>query len=301
MQAPRRITFIMKQKTIYALALAAAVLATGAPLCASESDETISSSFSQSYVYRTYLKNEAVRAEAQEGVVRLTGTVSEEFHKALAQEMVASLPAVIRVDNRLEITGEIPAENSDEWIRKKVQNMLALHRSVSPRVEVDVTKGLVVLRGTAMSQNQIDLTARYAQAVEGVTEVRNEMTVDVPPGNFHESINEQIDDASITALVKLTLQYHDRVCALANEVKTRSGIVLLSGKARDTVGQDRAAALLIDIHGVQSVVDTHNGIAAYGYFEEPRHEASLSIDRMAENDVIVPSLPGLSLPIADRD
>jgi osmotically-inducible protein OsmY len=47
----------------------------------------------------------------------------------LAQETVASLPGVKSVDNRLEIKGERPAENSDTWLITKVKTTLLFHRS----------------------------------------------------------------------------------------------------------------------------------------------------------------------------
>jgi len=79
----------MTRKAIYHLAFAAAAAAmfvNSTPLRASETDDRIESSFKNTYVYKTYLKDDAVKTEAKEGVVTLTGTVAEESHKALAQE-----------------------------------------------------------------------------------------------------------------------------------------------------------------------------------------------------------------------
>src|SRR5450759_4220668 len=109
----------MKRKTIYRLALtaaAAAMVVTSTPLRASETDNRIESSFKKTYVYTTYLKDDAVKAEAKDGVVTLTGTVAEESHKALAQDTLASLPGVTRVDNQLATKAEVAADNADTWI-----------------------------------------------------------------------------------------------------------------------------------------------------------------------------------------
>jgi hyperosmotically inducible protein len=73
--------------------------------------------------------------------------------ESLAQETVADLPGVKSVDNRLEVKGERPAENSDTWVSMKVKTALLFHRSVSGfKTEVNVKDGIVTLRGEATSQ-----------------------------------------------------------------------------------------------------------------------------------------------------
>ena len=80
-----------------------AVLLSNSSVRASDTDDRIQSSAKDSYVYRTYLKDDAIKTVSNDGVVTLTGTVKEESHKALAQETVANLPGVKSVDNQLTI------------------------------------------------------------------------------------------------------------------------------------------------------------------------------------------------------
>ncbi len=193
----------MKQKVILSLAFtaaAAAMLVASAPVRASETDEKIEPSFKQTYVYRTYLKDDAVKAEARNGVVTLTGTVAEESHKALAQETVASLPGVTRVDNQLATKAEVAAENADIWIGRKVKLALLFHRNVNAgNTTVEVKDGVVTLRGEASSTAQKELTTEYATDIENVKSVKNEMTVAATPVAGERTEGEKIDDASITA------------------------------------------------------------------------------------------------------
>ena len=139
-------------KVIYSISLmvaAVALLAISVPVHASKMDTRIESSAKQSYVFKTYLKADDIKIKSVDGVVTLTGTVSEESHKSLAQETVASLPGVKSVDNKLEIKGESPAENSDAWITTKVKTMLLFHRNVSAMTEVNTKDGIVTLQGEA--------------------------------------------------------------------------------------------------------------------------------------------------------
>jgi hyperosmotically inducible periplasmic protein len=111
----------------------------------------------------------------------LTGTVGEESHKSLAQETVASLPGVKRVDNKLGVKGERPAENSDAWLVTKVKTTLLFHSNVSAMTEVSANNGIITLRGDAASKAEKDLTTEYAKDIEGVKDVNNEMTVSGAP------------------------------------------------------------------------------------------------------------------------
>jgi osmotically-inducible protein OsmY len=122
--------------------------------------------------------------------------------------------------------------------------------------EVDVENGVVTLRGEAASQAQKDLTTEYAKDVEGVKDVKNEMTVAETPKKPDEKMSdlgEEIDDASITGLAKITLLYHRSTSGLNTKVETNDGVVTLSGKAKNTAERDLATKYVNDVNGVRSV------------------------------------------------
>ncbi|OPY72971.1 MAG: Osmotically-inducible protein Y precursor [Syntrophorhabdus sp. PtaU1.Bin002] len=243
-------------KALYRITLmlaAVALLAISMPVHASKMDDRIESSARKSYVFKTHLKADDIKIQSVDGVVSLTGTVSEESHKTLARDTVASLPGVKTVDNRLEVKGERPAENSDTWLMMKVKTTLLFHRSVSgSKTEVNVKDGIVTLQGEATSQAQKDLTTEYAKDVDGVKDVKNEMTVAKTPKKT-ETAGEKIDDASITAQVKMTLLYHRSTSALNTSVTTKKGVVTLGGKAKNATEKDLATKLVNDVRGVKSV------------------------------------------------
>jgi len=232
---------------------AVALLALSMPVQASNMDSRIESTAKQSYVFKTYLKDDDIKIQSMDGVVTLTGTVSEESHKSLAQETMAGLPGVKSVDNKLEIKGEPSTANSDAWLRDKVKVALLFHRSVSASTtEVDVKDGMVTLRGDAASQAQKELTTEYAKGVEGVKDVNNEMTV-TETSKKTRTVGEKIDDASITAQVKMTLLYHRSTSALNTKVETKRGVVTLYGKASNAAELDLATKLANDVNGVKGV------------------------------------------------
>jgi len=232
---------------------AVAMLATSVTVYASSIDDSIVSSARRSYVFVTYLKGDDIKIQSQDGAVYLTGTVSHESHKALAKDTMLGLPGVISVNSSLEVLGESPAEKSDAWLTAKVRNSLLFHRNVSAFTEVNTKNGIVTLQGNASSLAQKDLTTEYARDVEGVSDVINEMTVLQNPKNMQRSAGEKIDDASITAQVKMSLLLHRSTSALNTSVTTRYGVVTLSGKAGNAAERSLVTKLVTDVYGVKNV------------------------------------------------
>ena len=231
-------------------------------------DARIVSAAEESYVFKTYLKDDDIKVTSKDGVVTLTGTVADNNGKTLAQETAAGLPGVKSVRNNLKVAGESVSETSDTWLMTKVKATLLYHRNVSGfNTEVNVQDGIVTLKGEAPSRAHKDLTTEYAQSVEGVKRVSNEMTVaksddkargtadkaKATAGEKIDDVVEYIDDASVTALVKTTLLYNRSTSGLNTKVETNDGVVTLSGKASNNAEVDLASRITRDVKGVESV------------------------------------------------
>jgi len=247
----------MNRKSICLFAFAAAiaaVIANASPLGATETDDKIVSSFENTYVYKTYLKDDSVKADAKNGVVTLTGIVSDESHKTLAQETAACLPGVASVDNKLSTKAEAATGSSDIWIARKVKLALLFHSHVSYNATtVEAKDGTVTLKGEASSKAQKELTAEYAKDIDGVKDIKNEMTVAAIPEPAERTASQKIDDASITAQVKTALSTHKSTSALNTKVQTRMGEVTLTGIARNPAEKALVGKLVSDIQGVSGV------------------------------------------------
>lgn len=244
---------IITQKEIHSTAMnvamsAAVLLATSIPLFASDTDDKIESSFKKSYVYKTYLKDEHIAIKSKDGAVTLSGDVLDETHKPMAQDTVEALPGVKSVDNNIVIKND----KSDTWLKMKIQTALLFHSNVrASKTEVSVKNGVVTLKGKAQSQAQKELTTQYTKDVEGVKEVKNEMTMAKPS----QTIGDKIDDASITAQVKMTLMMHKSTGAIRTNVTTTDGVVTLSGQAKNDAERDLVTKLAEDVEGVNDVVN----------------------------------------------
>ena len=215
-------------------------------------DNNIESSAKTSHVFTNYLNDDPIKVEAKDGAVTLTGSVATESHKSMAEETVSNLPEVKSVDNQLEVEGDTPSERSDAWLMTKVKTTLLFHRSVSAVTEVDVQDSIVTLSGVADNQAQKELTTEYANDIERVKEVKNEMLV-AKSAEEKETIGDKIDDASITTMVKMTLITHRSTSAFKTSVTTKDAVVTLTGKTDNQAEIDLAGKLASDVNGVQSV------------------------------------------------
>ncbi len=257
-------------------AVAVGMFVIGMNVHASKTDDSIESLARKSYVFTTYLKSDSIKISSEAGIVTLTGMVSRDTHKTMAERTMEGLPGVKIVHNRLKVKGETAAEKSDAWISARVISTLTFHRNVNGNTTKVVTKdGHVTLSGEASSSAQKDLTAEYAKDISGVKDVKNNMTVSKAwrkqenktinekvgetagkIGDAAIDVKESVDDASITALVKMTLLYHKSTSALSTTVKTNDGIVTLGGKAKNAAEKDLATKLIGDVRGVKSIVNT---------------------------------------------
>jgi hyperosmotically inducible periplasmic protein len=208
----------------------------------------------------------------------------------LAQVTVEGLPGVKSVDNQLKLKDEPGAGSPDVLISARVKLVLLSNRNLSAgKTDVQVKDGIVTLSGEAENQAQIDLTTEYIRDVEGVKDVKNDMTVSPPEktmgekagdvgkkigdtasgvskkigdtagdvgnkiGNTAGDVGEWIDDTSITALVKATLLYHRSTSGINTKVETTEGVVKLSGSAKNASEKELATKYVEDLYGVKSV------------------------------------------------
>ncbi len=238
----------------YKFVMAAGLLGLIVPAHATKMDTQIISSARKSYVFRVYLEKDDIKIECKDGAVTLTGVIAENFHKSLAEVTLTDISGVRSVDNRLEVKGSSPTANSDAWLHDKVKATLLFHRSVrADTTEVDVKDGIVTLRGNASSQMQKELTSEYAKDVEGVKDVKSEMTVSAAPEKNPRTTEEKIDDVSVAALARMALLLHHSTSAVYTTVAVKRGVVTVSGRARNPVEKELVTKVIKDVNGVKRV------------------------------------------------
>jgi hyperosmotically inducible protein len=236
-------------------------------------DRRIENTAKSSYTLSEVLDNK-VEVKARDGVVTLTGKVADEAQKRLAEDAVAGLDGVTRVDNQIRVESAA-REGSDEWLALKIRGMLLGKANVSLKhTDVAVKSGVVSLTGTAESTAQKELTAAYVKEIDGVKSVQNELQVidrakadvaiDPARGNREanksarvqtdrETVGEKIDDGSITAQIKYELFSRRSTSAIKTKVNTINGHVIISGEAGSDTEKDLVTKLAKSVRGVVEV------------------------------------------------
>jgi osmotically-inducible protein OsmY len=223
------------------------------PLEATETDDRILAAARGSYNFKTYLAGDQIHLAAKRGTVTLTGEVLDELHRSLAEETVAGLPGVDRVNNQLNLRSQPGGGTPDAALRTKVQAALLFHRQFSVlQTRVQVQQGVVTLQGEADSEARKRLCATFVQGLDGVLRVDNQLTV-VPEHPRRKAIRKRIDDASITAQVKLALLFNHATSAARTRVRTENGVVHLEGAAGSRAEKRLVNRVAWTVEGIRNV------------------------------------------------
>src|SRR4051794_4099345 len=89
-----------RMRTVVSVIISAAIalMVSGVPAYAGAEDDAIEAAVKGSHVFRENLKEDDIRIQSRDGVVILSGTVSDESHKDLARDTVSSIPGVKGVE-----------------------------------------------------------------------------------------------------------------------------------------------------------------------------------------------------------
>jgi len=221
---------------------------------ATETEDRILAAARGSYNFKTYLAGDQIHLAAKRGTVTLTGEVLDELHRSLAEETVAGLPGVDRVNNQLSLRSQPGGGTPDAALRTKVQAALLFHRQFSIlQTRVQVQQGVVTLQGEADSEARKRLCATFVQGLDGVVRVDNQLAVVSEPHPRRKAIRKRIDDASITAQVKLALLFNHATSATRTRVRTENGVVHLEGAAGSRAEKRLVNRVAWTVEGIRNV------------------------------------------------
>lgn len=126
-----------------------------------------------------------IDVNAEDGIVRLRGTVESKAARAEAEELARSTEGARRVINEIVITeiglGEAGSHRAhgDAMSTTKVTAKLAAELDLNPfaTIDIDSHQGVVTLSGRVTSEETRARAERLARQVDGVLEVRNLLQV----------------------------------------------------------------------------------------------------------------------------
>ncbi|MBD3392982.1 MAG: BON domain-containing protein [Chitinivibrionales bacterium] len=204
--------------TIVALMAVAWFSTAAAALESGFDDKDITYAIERDLSHEGVVSAHLVDIATNEGVVTLSGSVSNLLEKERTVEIVRSIRGVRSIVDRIDVR---PVERSDSEIRKDVTFAFVLDPVAdSYEVDVAVDDGIVVLSGSVESWAEKNICTNVAKSVKGVRGVDNEIEV------VYEG---ERSDAEIKTDVERRLQLDPYVQDELLEVQVNDGVVKLKG------------------------------------------------------------------------
>jgi len=163
------------------------LLETKAQVDAENADTWIARKVRLALRFHHYVSGGDTTVVVKDGVVTLTGVASSAAQKDLTAEYAADIEGVQSVVNNMTVAdAPVPAVRTvgekidDASVAAQVKFALKTHRSTSAvSTKVTARDGEVTLTGIAQNEAEKALVTKLVSSIEGVTEVKNEMTIAV--------------------------------------------------------------------------------------------------------------------------
>lgn len=144
----------------------------------------------------------------------------------------------------------------DRAITIKVKAALGKDDEIKARrINVEVRNGVVILIGRVDSRRDLDRAILIAKGVNGVKEVRSELYVDVGDDRERRTPKKIFSDSKITTKIKKRLAMDKKVGASTINVKTREGVVYLTGSVGGDAELQRVLKIVSKVPGVEEVAN----------------------------------------------
>jgi len=217
------------------------------------------------YALSPYLRADDIAVTVDNGKATLTGAVEGDVNKDLATQIALGTKGITEVDNQIVVAADYaPRARGEERsfgdviddasITAAVKNKLLWSKHASAlTTDVDTKWGRVQLKGTATDAAAKSYAGSLAANTRGVRSVDNQLVLDTNKPKGETTAAQDVADTWITAKIKSTYMYSDRVDGSDIEVNTKEGQVTLRGKVSSGAEQALAVELAENVRGVKGV------------------------------------------------
>lgn len=264
------------RKLALASAVSLAVMTSGS-LAASKPSDNITEARQESQILTTYalsrhLDAHDLKVTVDDGEATLTGTVSEDINKELAEQLALGVSGIRNVNNKIKVDADyVPSRPSSERSYGEIVEDATITATVKSKLlwskhaqglsaNVETKVGKVTLLGTANSSAAKEMAGLLAKNTHGVKTVDNKLTVDKAKEGTAETgkettsdLGQGLSDTWITTKVKSTLMYSSNIDSSEISVTTKDGVVSLSGMVVSDLEHALAVELTKNVRGVKSV------------------------------------------------
>lgn len=147
---------------------------------------------------------------------------------------------------------------TDTAITARIETLFAVNEHLSPfNINTTTNGGVVTLTGSVSDEVQKQLATDLAKTVDGVTDVKNELTVvgtvvsQRPPKTWRQ----RIDDASLKAAIRSNLLWNRELKGLNIGVECDGGDVTIFGVVGNEFAKQSIEKIVMDTRGVNKVTN----------------------------------------------
>jgi hyperosmotically inducible periplasmic protein len=167
-----------------------------------------------------------------------------------SNRFTSTLAAIVLATSMASTATAADDSARDTALTERVKTALASERALSGRdIEVETRDGVVQLSGFVDTEDQRTAALMRARAVQGVQEVRNDLSL----RDDTQSTKRAVTDTVIAAKVRDSLQGADLGSESDVNVEVSRGVVQLSGFVSTPQEKARAGDLASAVEGVRDV------------------------------------------------
>jgi osmotically-inducible protein OsmY len=147
---------------------------------------------------------------------------------------------------------------TDTAITARIETLFAVNEHLSPfNINTTTVNGVVTLTGSVSDEVQKQLATDLAKTVDGVTEVKNDLTEvgTVVSQRPKKTWRQRIDDASLAAAIRSNLLYNKELKGLNVGVECDSGNVTLFGVVGNEFAKQNIEKIVMETRGVEKVAN----------------------------------------------
>ncbi|BFM08520.1 BON domain-containing protein [Halioxenophilus aromaticivorans] len=184
-------------------------------------------------------------------------SVANKTESAVEQTKDATQDATQKVGQTIEQrTDEGEAYFKNGWQEGKIETAFLFNEHLNNfKLDSEVIDGNAVLTGEVDSSVKKDLANEIALSIEGIESVDNRIEVvnDEQKDGERNEFLASVQDATITAVIKMKYLVNDDLSAIDIKVDTKDQIVILSGEVETDVQKQLAEAIATNSDDVVEV------------------------------------------------
>ena len=249
-----------------ALVLLASLLsAPGENIITGIEDSAITTQIESLFLLNEHLNPFNISTSTLQGNVMLSGSVSDETQKKLAEDLAKSVKGVAFVDNRIIVINTVIGAKEERTWKQRVADR-ALSAAVKSRmlmngefkglkIGVATVDGVVTLYGVVPTEEHALALAKVAEETKGVVSVENGLTVRRKEDSYDavRGTGRMFSDEFLEARVEKAIFINRHLSIRELDVEVDDGIVMLSGSVNSEEKKELAAQIADSVNGVGEV------------------------------------------------